>query len=299
MVSQPLDGLWILWLAVLLLAAWGLNEFLRRRRLKRFVLPGSRFAAFAWGLKLGGAALRAAGTCAAAAVLVVPFAMGPPAQEADPRIVMALDTSTLGGASGAPWSVGIDVERTVSRVLGASTGCRWTVFALGDPPHRLVPETPDAQGTLMMLGEAVLERPEAAGALTRQSLADLAGRLSSGEGHTTLFVLTADTTDNIMRIPPPATTARLDLVMVQLSPGSPGIRLAAPRPPAWHWEGGAEALPALLNRARAAAHSREEEWGRRNAPVRYLAGLALLLLGAESVRGLIARPQNDRGVSCR
>ena len=294
MVVQPLNAHWILWLGLLLPVAWGCSEYLRRRRLKRFGVLDASPAGAGWGVKIGGAALRTAGTCAAAAVLVLPFTQENVGQEGAPRIVMALDTATLGGASGAPWTIGEGLERAVGRVLDAGAGCRCAVYALGDPPHLLVPDTPDAQGILMMLGEAVLGQPGSGGRLTRQSLAELAARSSGGSGHTTLVVMTADSTDNIMRIPPPETMTGVGVVMLHMAPGSGIVRIAVARAQAWHWEPGPESLPILLSQARAASHEREEEWSRRNAPVRYLAGLALLLLGIESARGLLAPPQDGR-----
>jgi hypothetical protein len=292
MVTYPLDATWILWLGLLILAVWVASECLRHRRLRRFGVPASGLAPSVWAVRISGALLRAAGICAAAAILVLPLDLENPGPSETPTLVIAIDSRTMRKPSGDPLALGESMEQVVRRVQEAGGGCRWAVYALGDPPQLLVPDTPDTQGTLMMLQEAALRESGTGGGLTQESLGKLAAGLSGGPRSTILVVVTADSTENIERIAPPADMA---VVMLQLASGSGMMKIASVRSQTWRWEEGPELLPATLGRVRASAFDSEGAWRRHLAPVRYLAGLALLLLGAESARALFGRPREGRG----
>ncbi len=279
--------LWIGLIPTLLLAGWILAEWRRQRRLRAFGDPAVVGIRSLWPARFAILLLFLLGVSSAAAILPVSGKVTGAESPSVPEVLILLDALSLEQGGDPLWD---SLESAVQEVVGVAGGMPVGVLASGAPPETVVPPTLEGKGLEIVVARlrhelALGGRPGLSAALVafsrwRQGLAP--------EGR--LVVATAMAVEDLERIPDSVYGGAPGIGFVRLAQEGAaaeyGYRSGQGK---WSWDLRPAELGATLQRRHVLADAR------RLSTAQWLALFAALLLGGESLAGMVVRAAGGGG----
>ncbi|MFH1574392.1 MAG: hypothetical protein ABIG68_10430, partial [Acidobacteriota bacterium] len=155
----------LLYLPVLLLAAWLVAEWLRRRRLRAFGSPAILGIRPPWIRKVSALLLTLLAVGAAAAAARSGMDKDIDVTSRDAPVILLVDAGGSGDRR--------EITAAVRRILPAAEPHPVAVYASGQPPAKLVPATLDRDGLHMLLEQRAPGLPPPPAGMMRRSLIEL------------------------------------------------------------------------------------------------------------------------------
>lgn len=270
------------WLYVIpsgLVLIWSMSEWLRRRRVRRFLNPALLGITYGTEKRLARLTFFTLGAAAAAAILAFPRARISEEQHHTPRIAILLDSRLSFPAS--PARVSEEVADSIRSALGVPSGSEHGLYRSGEPPRMLIPPTLDAQGFLLRLDSILQEwQAEEFGALWAW-VREIGERHRAGSGDPVRWIIYTSHPEEVLRaLPSERLASSPRILIVRVRNRDRGLESSATKAPTpWIDAGDIVALHRFV-REKAPARPRETA---DLTSVRWLASLGLLALSLEVI----------------
>ncbi len=218
---QEPSYLWIELIPALLLLGWVYSEAHRLRRLRAFGDPDLLGVSGRWGPRVGALAALVSGVAFAAAVIPMPAFRVTNTPAKVPVVEILLDMESLEGMEDSGWET---FDSSLQVLLGSSPSVRYSAITLGTPSEVVVYPTVDTQGLQTVLSR--MRFVAVAGGKTefRQAWEQYAASRIQGLPTSCRVIVTALPADEVERISDSMMRRAGDIVWVQISNGSEGMR---------------------------------------------------------------------------